>query len=301
VPLGAASNVDTYRMPFSSEGGNIQATTDGVCFTSTRQRSFNLALNSQSSLEDLQSIQGSDAAATMRLEWREWLGCEDVLYLYDITNDGTGHLDMLFKATSDSDLLVAEYNAAAPDSLNGPRMDANAALLLGYTRPSGGAFAVRRIPMAGSYASTPFTYLNSVLLVSGGRRINMWPTSPYVTANEEAAARAWAEALPEWQHVPINAHDLSILSGALHCVVRNVPAAAPQLWVGDGVCNHFSGTCSPPPGTGGYSRECTPGMTSRAERYAWSGFRLQKPVCWGPEWQCPCAFCDEQAGCESYT
>ena len=281
--LGQPGKATTYRAPVSVEGGTLLATTDGTCFTGSRQLVHMGAASDTESLP-LPELQTQPQALELRQVWGDYLGCKDVVVLHSITDDGTGHIDMFMKVASDDTIIVGEYvepfqsGVEATQALNRARLDGNAAFLeaRGYT--------VERIVMPGHASDgaqkVPFTYLNSVL-VNG---LNLWPAFTFSswTASRALAQSQWQAAMPGWEHVWIDAEQLSYWSGAIHCITRTIPAATPGLWVDDGVCT--GQMCVAP--AAGYGGECHPGGTT-AE------------VCWGPEWLCSSNQCGGET-CEGF-
>ncbi|MSQ83436.1 MAG: hypothetical protein EXR77_11210 [Myxococcales bacterium] len=172
--------VTTYRMPFGFEGGNFQADGLGRCTTSTRA----LKNTGYSELKVLNLL-------------KNYAGCDKTLIMKDITDDGTGHIDMFFKWLGPDSVMIGEYEAkitfdwpglgpttvAMPDSVatelssdfkvpyqqvwleNKQRMDDNAALWASTKAPNGNLYKVYRLPMmtrfADEYGDVPRTFINS--------------------------------------------------------------------------------------------------------------------------------------------
>ena len=58
--------------------------------------------------------------------WEDYLGCTDLVVMKDITDDGTGHIDMFFKLVNPNLAVIGEYKAPyVTDNLNESRMDFN--------------------------------------------------------------------------------------------------------------------------------------------------------------------------------
>jgi agmatine/peptidylarginine deiminase len=295
--IGVAANTETYRMPVDIEGGTFQATTDGVCFTGTRALTFTdcPATGCTANLEflSLTAVQNTGEAQLLEQAWGDYAGCTDLVTLYSITDDGTGHIDMFFKVLDDDTVLIGDYRAPFANTAqqtNAARMDANAAFLEAYVKPDGTKFTVKRIVMPGHRQNTPFTYANSTLI----NGLNLWPAftfSDWVSSRNTAEAE-WEDALPEYQHVWIDSEELSFASGAIHCITRTIPAGAAAKWIGDGSCG--GSTCSAP--ANGYNGDCTPNDIATS-------------VCYGPQWLCGCNDCESGAcpggststGCGSVT
>lgn len=183
--------VTTYRMPFAFEGGNFQADGLGTCATSQRA---------------LKNTGYSELKVKSLL--KQYAGCDKVVIMKDITDDGTGHIDMFFKWLGPDSVMVGEYVAklpvdwpgvgpvtvTMPDSVaqelssdfnvpyqqvwadNQQRLDDNAALWAAMTAPNGKKYTVYRLAMMtrfkDSYGDLPRTFVNSTLF----NGINVFPS-----------------------------------------------------------------------------------------------------------------------------
>lgn len=284
--FGETLPVTTYRMPLTTEGGTFQATSDGVCFTSSRQI-YNMSCLAGACRESIVALPLADLQVhpyTLEMETvlAGYVGCKDLVVTHSISDDGTGHLDMYFKLLDDTRLLLGEYRRPFLNEYqaeNAALMDDNAAFLEAYVKPDGGAFQVVRMPMPGHRTvqdifdryEVPFTYLNSTFF----NGLNLWPAyrfSEWTQTRAEAEA-IWRQVLPDMEHVWIDSEELSYQSGAIHCVTRTVPRMKPRPWVEDGECE--AGVCAG--AEGGYEGACAlAGATD---------------LCWGPTWVCDCNDC----------
>lgn len=184
-------NLTTYRMPFNFEGGNFQADGLGTCTTSLRA----LKNTGYSELK-------------VKNLFKQYAGCENTLIMKDITDDGTGHIDMFFKWLGPDSVLISEYVAKLPvnwpgvgpvtvtiaDSVaqdissnfkvpyqqvwadNKQRMDDNAALWSSLTAPNGNKYKVFRLAMMprykDEYGDVPRTFVNSTMF----NTVNVFPS-----------------------------------------------------------------------------------------------------------------------------
>jgi agmatine/peptidylarginine deiminase len=263
--LGNQLGINTYRSPFPFEGGNFQADGDEYCYYGERTYA----------LTGLSAAQIEKIAA-------DYYGCKKSVVLKDITNDGTGHIDMFFKLGSKQVAFIGDYTVVE-DATNKKRMDDNTALLeaIEYSDGSDG-ITVYRIPMPNPYQGVPRTFINSTLYVSADSetKLNLWPMYTVDKDLEAEALAVWEEGLPDWQHIGIISDQISLLSGAVHCVTRTIPALAEKKWVEDSEC--VDGACDG--GENGYDGGCLPPSADA-------------PGCWGPAWECQCNNCNK-AGCE---
>ena len=284
--MGEPNPTETYRMPIDTEGGTFQATSDGICFTGARQL-YNMSCldtgcNADLLYLPLAQLQEHPYTQELEASWGPYLGCEDVVVTYSITDDGTGHIDMYMKVASDELIIMGEYlepfgnNQAA---FNAGRLDANAAFLASYVKPNGGSFDVGRVVMPGhrntNSGPVPFTYINSTMI----NGVNIWPATTYSDweSSRALASSQWQSLMPDFTHVWVDATELSFWSGAIHCITRTIPDKAPGLWVGDGACS--AGNCVAP--EGGYDHACYPTNA------------ISDPICWGPDWTCSCNDCQQ--------
>lgn len=250
--LGDLLGASTYRMPARYEGGNILADAAGRCYSTQRGLS-------QSGLTEAQLVEA----------FRAYLGCTEVVWLWDIEGDRTGHVDMAVMFPAPDRVVVGRFASGE----NAKRMDENADTLAGL------GHAVTRLPMPGSVEvdagftkeQVPFSYVNASR-VDG---VLVWPRyeQPGWDAVEAEAAAAWAEAAPDLERVPVRSDALALLSGAVHCVMRALPAAPKAHWVPAGACH--GGRCAPLEGF---------------EALSYDG-ACREGACEGPRWECGCNDC----------
>jgi agmatine/peptidylarginine deiminase len=258
--LGNAVNTVTYRSPFEFEGGNFQADGEEFCYFGERTYYY-----SGMTYDDVNSVM------------QEYYGCKEAVVLKEITDDGTGHIDMFFKLGGKHVAFVGDYTVVN-DPTNEARMNDNAKSLesMQYADGSGG-ITVYRIPFPHKQANTPMTYINSTLYLSadGSYGVNLWPMYTFDKDLEAQALQVWEEGLPDFDHVGVVSDKIALYSGAVHCVTRTIPALPFAKWVADGECEE--GVCATE-GVG-YTGVCIP----NTEDY---------PGCWGPAWECLCNDCN---------
>ena len=289
--LGQMLGVTTYREPLDEEGGNFQGDGAGHCYTSQRELYYT-----------------GLTEAKLLATFKEYAACEQLHVMKDLDDDGTGHIDMFFKlGKADLALMgqVPEGMEAPPGVENAQsqttgkdvpmatqikqdreRLDWNAEFLAGITVANGNKITVKRIPMPGfgydkqfkGWTNTPFTYINSTLV--NGR--NLWPafSFPEWAESRAAAEAAWKDAMPEYEHIPITADEITLASGAVHCITRTIPDLPFEKWVPDGTCTDKK--CVPP------VEAADIGMTEACET---------SDLCFGPAWLCTCNDC--ATGCKA--
>lgn len=172
-----------YRVPFGFEGGNLQGDGAGTCATSFRA---------------LKNTGFSELKVKQLL--KKYAACDTTYILQDISDDGTGHIDMFFKwvavdvvlignyedsLTGDydgdgktetltmSDKLAADY--AATFAMNQKRMNDNASLFMGKIAANGKPYKVHRLSMMSrfkdAYGDLPRTFINSTFT----NGVNVYP------------------------------------------------------------------------------------------------------------------------------
>lgn len=178
-------HITTFKMPFPFEGGNIQADGHGLCMTSNRA----LKNTGFSQLK-------------VRNLLKKYAGCEDTVIVQDISDDGTGHIDMFFKWVSADhvmfgkyeDTITLDYNGdGKPETmplpgavhaqyantfkLNQKRMEENSELMANMTSPATGKkIKVSRLSMMTAlrddYGYLPRTFINSTF----ANGVNVYPS-----------------------------------------------------------------------------------------------------------------------------
>jgi len=194
-------DVTTYRMPMSFEGGNFQADGMGGCMTSLR------ALKNT----------GFSEAKTRKL-LKEFAGCDTLYIVKDVTDDGTGHIDMFFKWIDVDHVMFARYDDEitldydgdgkletlpmpgsnddykATFKLNQQRMEDNVALFAGQTAPNGKPYKISRLAMMTRYkdgqGDLPRTFINSTFL----NGVNVYPSYSPKSCRDPAGAKCMKDA-----------------------------------------------------------------------------------------------------------
>ena len=293
--LGLADEAIVYRMPLTTEGGTFQSTSDGICFTGSRQLVYMSCYAGDCDINieylPLDQLQTHPFANEMRGVVQQYAGCKDLIITHSVTDDGTGHIDMYLKIVDDQTVAMGAYPepfANESQKINGARMDGNAAFIEAYVKPDGTSFTAPRIEMPGHRSSSrgdvPFTYINSVFVNGGdGVKLNIWPAYEFQEwePSRTRTQAKWQELMPDWDHIWVDSTQLAFFDGAIHCVTRTIPKLPPGVWVGDGQCSGDS--CQAPEGA--YDGLCRPNS-------------LEEDICFGPAWECTCNYCETGCGYE---
>lgn len=249
--MGAYYKINTFRMPVNTEGGTFQGDGEGTCYTAQRALQ-----NAGMTLTQFQQI------------WSDYLACtKQVIVMKDITDDGTGHIDMFFKLVDKTTAIMGEYKLPyVTDATNKKRMDDNALQLEATTVAGGSKIKVVRMPFPSKKGGIPRTYINSTF-VNG---VNLWPIYTDMKDAEAEALAVWQQTMPTYKHIGIISDKIASYSGTIHCITRTLPVGNYKAWIADGTCS--GGKCSAP--AGGYTGECSATIP-----------------CSGPEWLCECNDC----------
>lgn len=149
------------------------------------------------------------------------MGIDPYIKMENLPFDGIHHIDMHMKLLDERTLLVGKY----PDGIaDGPQIEANIQYVLsGFTSASGEPFRVVRIPMppdaSGKYPHQGGhyrTYTNSLI----ANRTIIVPT--YEEKYDTTALRIYRDLMPGYKVTGINCNAIIPLSGALHCITKEI-------------------------------------------------------------------------------
>jgi agmatine/peptidylarginine deiminase len=184
------------------EGGNLLANGDGICVTTadTFERNAHLGVE-----------------ATVRAALLRHYGCDRLVVLEPLVGEETGHVDMFLTFPSPSVAVVGEYRPS-DDAENAELLDRNADRLDGQSTRNG-PLRVVRMPMPAHFDGVWRSYTN-VLYANGAVLVPTYETSH--PEDQRRAFRIFANLLPGWEVVGIEAEGLTSLGGALHCVTATV-------------------------------------------------------------------------------
>ena len=202
-----------YHFDVDYEGGNFANNGDGLCLASDTLMYYN----------------PSYTEAEMEGIFETYLGCEDLILVEPMQEDGTGHIDM-FTIFIDRDTIVVGEFEASQDPVNKAILDYNAALLDGYPLPGGGTLNVVRIPMPNPAYAYKRTFTN-------GLHINNIYLLPVYSVSQDKAAQAKAileSQLPGWEIRPMNADAIIPYYGAMHCITQVNRIGTGDCWDDDG-------------------------------------------------------------------
>lgn len=192
--LSAMWNVTDYRVPLEFEGGSFFADTKGNCFSTHGLMMHNPV-----------------DADTVKAYMKSYLGCQTMSTVAPLDGEGTTHVDMYVKNFSDSGVIVGSYDPAE-DAVNAQLTDETAAFF------EANGWTVYRMPMPTHSDGNFRTFINSLFV----NKVNMWPAYSIEKDKEAQALQVWQQAMPDFQHVAMNADDVITWGGAIHCVTMTV-------------------------------------------------------------------------------
>lgn len=201
--LGESMKLPVVRAPLLVDGGNLLSNGQGLCIATYDLLDHNVERGwTEDGVRD----------AVMRL-----YGGTLTVFLKPLIGEPTGHIDMFATFTAPNTVVVAKYDAAV-DPDNAAILDDNASTLA-QIRTQSGPLRVVRVPMPARDDGNWRTYTN----VSYANGTLMVPIYPGIDLQGQREALAtFAQLLPGWQIVPIDAEEVAKLGGALHCVTMNL-------------------------------------------------------------------------------
>jgi len=141
--------------------------------------------------------------------------------------DAIHHIDMHMKLVNETTLIVGEYPEGIAD---GPQIEANIQYILSnFTTPYGTPYRIVRIPMppeGNSYPNTNGdyrTYTNAVFV----NKTILLPV--YEEQYDTTAIRIWEETMPGYEVIGIDCNAIIPLSGAIHCITKEIGSDNPLL------------------------------------------------------------------------
>ncbi len=220
VKLGQLWGEQVFSSGFYTEGGNFMTDGLGTCWMSTGVFSKNdLADNEQN-------------RATVAQLFKEYIGCDSVIFPVSIPGEGTTHIDMYSKILN-QDTIIVSYSKSewGAESDEIAQLDAAADLYANTPKPGGGFFKVVRIPMTfehGWFSATYYTHTNSLI-------VNDHVLVPiYGRGTDEEALQVYQDLMPGYTIVGIDSNEIIPAGGSIHCTTMQVPVKQYKA-CGDGV------------------------------------------------------------------
>lgn len=157
-----------------------------------------------------------------------YMGIDRYINMTNLPFDVIHHIDMHIKLLDEETLLVGEY---PPGIADGPQIEANLQYIINnFMTFAGRPYKVVRIPMPpqnGQYPNTNGdyrTYTNSVII----NKTVIVPT--YEVQYDTTALRIYKNAMPGYNIVGINCNSIIPLSGAIHCITKEIGVKEP-IWI----------------------------------------------------------------------
>lgn len=202
-------------------GGNFMADGRGVAFSSR------LVLDENGPQNNWGTSNHDEAAVESIMS--EFMGIEEYIKMTVLPFDAIHHIDMHMKLLDERTLIVGEYPQGIAD---GPQIEANIQYVLNnFTTPTGQPYDVIRVPMPpdfnGTYPNSFGDYRTYANMLFMNRTIIV-PT--YEPQYDTVGLRIIREAMPGYNVVGIDCNSIIPLSGALHCITKEVGVHDP-LWI----------------------------------------------------------------------
>lgn len=158
-----------------------------------------------------------------------YMGINRFIKMEELPYDKIHHIDMHMKLLDEETLLVGEYPKGIAD---GPQIEANIQYVLNnHKTPFGKKYDLIRIPMppdgSGLYPNLGGqyrTYANALIV----NKTVLVPT--YQPKYDTTALNIWKKNLPGHNIVGINCNNIIGLSGAIHCITKEIGVDEP-LWI----------------------------------------------------------------------
>ena len=158
----------------------------------------------------------------------DYMGIDEYIKMEVLPYDLIHHIDMHMKLLDETRLLVGEY---PPGIADGPQIEANIQYILSqFQNPFGEPYDIIRIPMPpdfnGRYPNQNGdyrTYANAIFI----NKTILVPT--YEERYDTTALRIWRENMPGYNVVGIDCNSIIPLSGALHCITKEIGTKDPLL------------------------------------------------------------------------
>lgn len=203
-------NVPTYDMGMYYSGGNFQPGPNGSGFVTALVHGDNPAAD------------GFNTDLISELYYR-YQGIETLHILPQLpfSVDATGHIDMWMYLIDEKNVIISEF---LPGSNSTAIQVTNNAV--GYMEGLG--FTVHRTP-AWNSGGTHYTYANAfrvnnrIFVPVYGTAIKPGGSASYNARDTQALATWQAAAGPDVEIIPIQCYGIIPASGAIHCIVKQVP------------------------------------------------------------------------------
>jgi agmatine/peptidylarginine deiminase len=234
--------LENHILDHGLSGGNIMSDGAGTCFFSDIVYGY----------EKPDGWTNDDVDTAMQ----DYLGCEQIVALKPICNDGTGHIDLYAKLLGPTSMLLGEY---PPDTYFADTNNAGGGGFCGDTTPNdyqdqednlatieattnlaSEPWVVTRLHMLepfylDSYGWVYRSYMNSQLYNGVVAMPSYYDETGPETAEElldfEAQAIvAYEAAMPGADVFPIDSDHIIPLAGAMHCITHEIPIEAGGAW-----------------------------------------------------------------------
>ncbi len=192
------------RVPLLIEGGNILSNGQGLCVTTTALFDRNQARGQRR-----QEVENG---------LRRYYGFTQIVPLAPLRAEPTGHVDLFTTFVAPDTIILGQYDSNV-DPVNHDVLEQNAEIL-GRVRTDSGPLKVVRIPMPSNRGSIWRTYTNVIY----ANDVVLVPTYACIDPSiEQRAMSTFAQHLPGWEVIGIDASSVIVQRGSLRCVSAKIP------------------------------------------------------------------------------
>jgi agmatine deiminase len=207
IPLYVAGylKLPVISIPIRMEGGNVLSNGEGIVLTTEVAVTEN-------------RVRGYDETRVGRILRLDY-GADEWIILPSLIGDTTRHIDMFMTMVGPDRAVLARADSTE-DPMNARQLD-RAAESLARVQTEFGPMKVVRVPIRPNPDGFWRPYTN-VVFANGTLLVPIYPdTSPDL---DDGVLAIYAELLPGWRIVPVDASSLARRGGSLRCVTLTVPA-----------------------------------------------------------------------------
>lgn len=193
--LGAMLGIRVERLPLRLDGGGVASNGRGLCAMT------------ESTLGILAPLRAPEIARR--------LGCRELVAVPPLSDEPTGHVDLLVQFLGPDVVAVAEPRGTGVSAGDRERLDLAARRLAGAARSMDRQLEIVRVPVYRGADGLLLSYVNVVALEDH----LLLPEFPAVPPEIQQEAHATLRLASGKTLVPIPADAIALAGGGLHCIV----------------------------------------------------------------------------------
>ncbi len=202
-------------------GGNFMSNGNGQGFSS------NLVLDENGPNNNWGISNHSEDEVDAIME--NYMGIDEYIKMINLPYDLIHHIDMHMKMIDEETIVVGKYPESVAD---GPQIEANLQYVLdNFQSTFGRPFNIIRMPMPPDFNGQFPDQNGDYRTYANAMFVNKTVLVPvYEEQYDTTALRIWQETLPGHDIVGINCNSIIPLSGALHCIIKEIGVVDP-IWI----------------------------------------------------------------------